>query len=129
MPKSIAQSCNLRKHQRADGLRDDQGMAASENFSANIARIIERRGLTINGAARSWKVPTKTLEAIVKRWRTPSLETAERIADAAGYHLWQLLAFDFDPDNPPVLRAVSGVEAELYEKLKLLARQVPTPDK
>jgi plasmid maintenance system antidote protein VapI len=100
-------------------------MPAAEYFAANLRAVIDHAGLSVNGAAHRWKVPTKTLEAILKRQRTPSLDTAENIAAAAGYDLWQMIGQSFDPSNPPVLRAMSKAEADLYERMRELAKQLP----
>jgi hypothetical protein len=100
-------------------------MGAADNFAANLQKLVALHGGSVNGAATSWKVPTKTLESVLKAQRIPTLDTAERLASAAGYSLWQLLAADFDPSNPPVLRAVTAKEAALYERLKALARELP----
>ena len=101
------------------------GMGAADNFAANLQKLVALHGGSVNGAATSWKVPTKTLESVLKAQRIPTLDTAERLASAAGYRLWQLLDGDFDPSNPPVLRAVTAKEAALYERLKALARELP----
>lgn len=97
-------------------------MNIADVFSANVRRVIDHERLSVNGAAARWRVPVKTLEAIIKRQRTPGLDTAEAISKAAGFELWQMIAANFDPADPPVLRAISRAEAELYERLRLLAR-------
>jgi plasmid maintenance system antidote protein VapI len=100
-------------------------MTVADHFAANVRRVIEHEGLSVNGAATRWRVPVKTLEAIIKRQRTPTLETADALARAAGFALWQMIAANFDPANPPVLRAMSQAEAELYERMRELARSLP----
>ena len=100
-------------------------MGVAENFSANLQKLVTAHGGSVNGAATAWKVPTKTLESVLKAQRIPTLDTAERLANAAGYPLWQLITEDFDPSNPPVIRAVTAKEAALYERLKALARDLP----
>lgn len=101
-------------------------MAVADNFSANLRKVVERSGGSVHGAAQSWKAPYKTLESVLKGQRVPSLDTAERLAKAAGYDLWQMIAANFDPANPPVLRAVSPDEAALYDRLRDLARHLPS---
>ena len=101
-------------------------MAVAENFAANLRKVVARMGGSVNGAAQAWKVPTKTLESVLKGQRVPSLDTAERLANAAGYQLWQMIASNFDPANPPVLRAVSPEEAELYARLREMAKHLPS---
>jgi plasmid maintenance system antidote protein VapI len=100
-------------------------MSIADHFAASVRRVIDHERLSVNGAATRWRVPVKTLEAIIKRTRTPTLDTADTIARAAGFALWQMLAADFDPANPPVLRAMSQAEADLYERMRELARTLP----
>ena len=100
-------------------------MGAAENFSTNLQKLVTAHGGSVNGAATAWKVPTKTLESVLKGQRIPTLDTAERLASAAGYPLWQLISSDFDPSNPPVLRSITAKEAALYERLKALAKELP----
>jgi hypothetical protein len=100
-------------------------MGVANNFAANLQKVVTRLGGSVNGAATSWKVPTKTLESVLKSQRIPTLDTAERLANAAGYHLWQMISPNFDPENPPILRAVTQQEAALYERLREIARDLP----
>ena len=100
-------------------------MGAANNFSANLQKLVTANGVSVNGAATAWKVPVKTLESVLKGQRIPTLDTAERLANAAGYPLWQLITENFDPTNPPVIRSVTAKEAALYERLKALARDLP----
>jgi plasmid maintenance system antidote protein VapI len=100
-------------------------MAVADNFAANLRKLVERMGGSVNGAAQAWKVPTKTLESVLKGQRVPSLDTAERLAKASGYELWQMIASNFDPANPPILRAVTKEEAALYDRLREMARHLP----
>jgi plasmid maintenance system antidote protein VapI len=101
-------------------------MGVADNFAANLQKVVARLGGSVNGAATSWKVPTKTLESVLKGQRIPTLDTAERLANAAGYQLWQMISPNFDPANPPILRAVTQQEAALYERLREMARDLPT---
>lgn len=98
----------------------------ADYFASNVRKVIDHEGLSVNGAATRWRVPVKTLEAIIKRQRTPTLDTADTLARAAGFALWQMIAADFDPANPPVLRAMSKSEAELYERMRELAKSLPS---
>ena len=61
-------------------------------FSANVQRVLDHQALKVNAAATRWKIPQKTLEAIVKGLRVPSIDTAHKVAQAAGYDLWQIYA-------------------------------------
>lgn len=78
-------------------------MAVAENFAANLRKVVARMGGSVNGAAQAWKVPTKTLESVLKGQRVPSLDTAERLANA-----------------------VSPEEAELYARLSEMAKHLPS---
>ncbi len=100
-------------------------MSVADHFALNVRKVIDHAQLTVNGAATRWRVPVKTLESIVKRTRTPTLDTAEAVARAAGFELWQMISASFDPADPPVLRAMSPAESELYERMRDLARSLP----
>lgn len=95
-------------------------MSVKGIFAANVQRALDQARMSVNGAARAWKVPQKTLESVVKGSRCPSLETAQAIAKGAGYDLWQMLAADFDPSNPPVMQPMSPAEREFYRRVKEL---------
>jgi hypothetical protein len=98
-------------------------------FATNVQRVLDHSGLSVNGAANLWAVPQKTLESVVKRLRCPSLETAQAIAKGAGFELWQMLAENFDPSNPPVMQPMTPAEIEFYRLLKNLmaASSAPRP--
>lgn len=100
-------------------------MSMSANFANSLNRVLAHRHMSINAAARAWGVPQKTLEAVVKQTRTPSLETAEKIAKSADYKLWQMLIEDFDPSNPPMLMPITPQEREFHERLQALMRTAP----
>lgn len=95
-------------------------MSVKAVFAVNVQRVLTHTGLSVNGAARAWSVPQKTLESVVKRMRCPSLETAHAVAKGAGFELWQMLARDFDPANPPVMQPMTPAEVEFYRRLKEL---------
>lgn len=97
-------------------------MTASECFSINLKRVLQSQGLNASSAATKWRIPHKTIEAAVKRLRTSSLDNAEKIANKAGFELWQMLQASFDPGNPPVVRVMSVSEMEFYTRVKESAR-------
>lgn len=94
-------------------------------FARNLAQVINLRHLTVSSAARQWKLPQKTVEAIVKGMRIPSLDTAERVAHAAGFELWQMLHKQFDPANPPVIQPMTPEERRFYADLRALMDRMP----
>ena len=100
-------------------------MTVSANFARSVNRVLAHRHMSINAAARAWGVPQKTLEAVVKQTRTPSLDTAEKIAKSADYKLWQMLTDNFDPSNPPMLMPITPQEREFHERLQALMRTAP----
>lgn len=57
---------------------------------------------------------------------SPRLDVLDKIAAAMGYEGWQLLQANFDPENRPS-RVLTAREAEWYEKIEALYRQLP-PD-
>lgn len=95
-------------------------------FARNVQSVLTATDLSVNGAAKRWKVAQKTLESVVKGSRCPSLETAQSIAKGAGYELWQMLASDFDPTNPPIMQPMSPAEVEFYRRLKDLMASTPS---
>ncbi len=92
-------------------------------FSANLQKVLTHQSLSVNGAAVSWRVPQKTLESFVKGTRTPSIDTAHIVAQAAGYHLWQMVNEHFDPGNPPMLQPVTPAEKAFHEDLAKLIQK------
>jgi len=97
----------------------------SDIFSANLIKVLEHQTLTVNAAANAWKVPQKTLESFVKKGRVPSIDTADRVAEAAGYQLWQMLQAHFDPGNPPLMQPVTPEEEAFHAALKALIKKHP----
>lgn len=87
-------------------------------FATNVRRVLDHGQMSVNGAAHQWRVPQKTLESIIKQSRCPSLETAHAIARGAGFDLWQMLAENFDPSNPPVMQPMTPAEIEFYRKIR-----------
>lgn len=95
----------------------------SEIFSANLIKVLEHETLSVNAAATLWKLPQKTLESLVKRDRVPSVDTAHRVAEAAGFQLWQMLQAEFDPGNPPLMQPVTPEEKIFHAELKALIQK------
>lgn len=89
-------------------------------FAANLQKVLTHQGRATNAAAVAWRVPQKTLESYLKQTRVPSIDTAHAVAEAAGYHLWQMLQEHFDPANPPVMQPVSPEEKRFHEELRAL---------
>jgi transcriptional regulator with XRE-family HTH domain len=46
------------------------------------------------------------------------IDTVAKIAKAYGLEAWQLMVAGMDPSNPPVLRAATKEEQELYDRLR-----------
>lgn len=51
-----------------------------------------------------------------------TLDTLEALAAVFGLAPWQLLVPHLDPNNPPVVQALSPEEKRIYELFKLAAR-------
>ena len=66
-----------------------------------------------------------TVDRVAKGQTNVNIANLQAIAKAFGLRAWQLLAPDWAPDNPPVLRNMSPDEIELYNKLRELAKQIP----
>lgn len=97
----------------------------SANFASSVRKVLEAQKLSVNAAAKSWCIPQKTLESVVKGTRVPTLDTAEKVAKKAKFELWQMLHADFDPANPPALMPVSPREREFHRRLRELMRDAP----
>jgi hypothetical protein len=100
-------------------------MDISDQFSKNLGKALAHQRLNASSAAKAWGLPHKTIESILKQIRSPGLRTAETVAKACGYELWQMLQPEFDPGNPPVLRVITRKEEALYERLRQLAKELP----
>ena len=59
-----------------------------------------------------------------ERGENARIETLDKIAKAYGMQGWQLLVAGMDPSNPPVLRAASKEEQELYDRLRQAAEDI-----
>lgn len=95
-------------------------MPVNELFARNLALVIEHRGLNPTAAAAAWRIPQRTIQAIITNERRPSLETATLIAERAGYKLWQLTMQGFDPASPPLMQPMTPKQKEAWESfLKL----------
>ena len=100
-------------------------MNSFEVFRSNVIKLIEHKDYTVAGAAREWKIPPKTLEVLVKGLQCPTLNTADKIAEASGYQLWQMLTPAFVPGQAPVIRDITSSESVFYKKLADLVKEIP----
>ena len=97
--------------------------SAANVFVMNLKKLYESKGWSRTQASREWKIPYRTFESIIKLERCPSLDTAESIAKSSGYELWQMLAPNFNPMNPPLVRDMSNDEIAFYARLADLVKQ------
>ena len=63
-------------------------------------------------------VSQATIGRIDRKESDATIDTLALIARAYGLAAWQLLVPEFDPTNPPVLRAASQEEKKLYSRLR-----------
>lgn len=88
-------------------------------FVANLKMLVG--GETVNSVARRWRIPQKTLDALVRGDRKdPKLSTVEAVAAAVGYKPWQLIADRLDPARPPTLNSIDAVVASNEQEIALM---------
>jgi transcriptional regulator with XRE-family HTH domain len=76
------------------------------------------------GLARKSGVAQATIGRIIRQETAATIETLEDLAKAYGLQAWQLMVAGMDPNNPPVLQAVSKEERALYERLKSAVQDI-----
>jgi transcriptional regulator with XRE-family HTH domain len=74
--------------------------------------------------AKASGVAQATIGRILREETGASIETVADLAKAYDLEAWQLMVAGMDPTNPPVLQPVSKSERALYERLKLLSKDI-----
>lgn len=107
-------------------LYDPVGTVA-RNLTALMAHEKDRkRSLwTAQAVAAKAEIGHGTVDRVAKGQTNVNIANLHAIAKVFGLRAWQLLVPDLQPDNPPVLRTVSPDEADLYNRLRELAKQIP----
>jgi len=75
-------------------------------------------------AKRKSGVAQATIGRILSGKSAATVKTIESIAHAYGLSAWQLLVPNLDPSNPPVLRAMSKEEQDMYDRLRQAAQDL-----
>lgn len=92
----------------------------------NINRLIS--GHTELGStkrlARATHLGVGTIDRIRKAQVACGVDTLEIIASKFGLSAWQLLVPEFDPKHPPVLLGYSPREVELFERVRVLIKDL-----
>lgn len=84
----------------------------------NLAAIIKRSELKVNAWAVMFKLDQSTINRIVTGKQDMTSKQMQKIADAAGFPAWHLLVEGYVPSNPPMLRALTNEERDLYAKIQ-----------
>lgn len=74
--------------------------------------------------AKKSGIAQATIGRILRGETSATIETLSDLAKAYGLQGWQLMVAGMDPNNPPVLQAVSKEERQLYERLKAAVEEV-----
>lgn len=69
-------------------------------------------------------VPQSRIAAALGGNRRVRIDLLDALAAYFDLHPWQLLVPDLDPKERPLLRRPRGVEAEFYDKLREMAREM-----
>jgi transcriptional regulator with XRE-family HTH domain len=104
-------------------------IARHENLRAvvaeNVRRLKTHLGISQEAIAKEAKVSQSSVGRVLNGSTAADLDTLAGIARALRVSAWQLLVPDIQPDNLPVLRAVSPQEEALYEKMRTMAPSSP----
>lgn len=93
-------------------------MRVSQHFRENLRKVIDHSyNGSANAAAGAWSLPQRTIAAVLKGERVPSIDTAEEIAVRSGFQLWQMLQDGFNPSNPPMMMPVSPEQKLWFSKI------------
>lgn len=84
-----------------------KALLASKHGPSNQTELKRRSG-----------VAQSTIGRVLRAETGATVDTLEQIARCYGLEAWQLLVAGMDPDNAPVLQAVSAQEKALYDRLK-----------
>lgn len=103
------------------GLRYKQKMKRNPTaltvLATNLRAVIDASGDLPTQWAKRHSMPPRNVNRILRAEQSPSLDTLQELADAAGLLAWQLLTPGLDPRNPPVV-TMSQTERDFYKKLR-----------
>lgn len=106
----------------------------NELVSANLKRVLGKRTpeaycgekpklLYVSGSKRGKAVAPRALRYAIDGEQAPRLDLIAAVAAREGLHPYQLLFFDFDPRNAPVI--ISKEQAELIARIQASPKAVP----
>ncbi len=90
----------------------------TELVSRNLTKAKDLAGLTQSEIAALSGVQQRTVGRYLNGEQAISVEILAAIAKAFNLETWQLLVPDFDPSNPPIIRARTKAEAEFERKIR-----------
>ncbi|MCC7173280.1 MAG: hypothetical protein IT459_22720 [Planctomycetes bacterium] len=106
--------------------RDIPASRFRRTLAANLERLMDQYA-DLNSSPKleaKSHVKLATINRIRRCETGATLDTLDALAGAFDLQPWQLLVPDMQPDNPPVLTAVSDAEKALYERLAKAAQDV-----
>ena len=77
----------------------------------------------VSGSKKGKKVAPRALRYALDEEQSPRLDLVAAVAAKEGLHPYQLLFFDFDPENAPLM--ISKEHAELIRKLQEAPKTTP----
>jgi transcriptional regulator with XRE-family HTH domain len=101
-------------------------LSSGQVLSANLQRLMDeaKPPITQMAVSKVSGIPQRTISRIKRGEVSPTLNSIDGLAKAFGLLPWQLLVPEMDPRNPPLLRAASQEEKELYDRLLAAAEQL-----
>jgi transcriptional regulator with XRE-family HTH domain len=89
----------------------DHHYRSLDNRTARLRALFKDSGVTVSSAQR-----------IIDGETGATLDTLEQLALAFGVSVYQMVAPDIDPSNPPVITGATEAERRLYAQWRRLSR-------
>jgi transcriptional regulator with XRE-family HTH domain len=111
------------KRQIAFNFRHTDRMSSREIFGANLSALMHTNWARQKSLSSNKKVGDKlqisdnTVGRIRRGENSIGIDMLDKTAHLYGLQAWQMLVSEFDPDSPPMLRAMNEHERALYERL------------
>lgn len=101
-----------------------KSLSNKDILADNLKRLMDKNGHSQGDVHRLTGLSQSSIGRILNRQVDATISSIDAIANLYRLQSWQLLVFDMQPDNPPVLREASEKEREFYEKIKLAAQEL-----
>lgn len=107
----------------------------NELLAKNLAAILgnrtpeaycrDRKPIYISGTKKGKRVGARTFRAVIAGEFSPRLDFIAAIAWAESLEPYQLMFYDFDPSNAPVM--ISRAQETFLKSLQRAAKEMPNP--